>query len=86
MVSRDEVGRGRRVVLAEASGEEAGEGILLACGELHSTWFQRRAGLVTLVATTAGGSQRVVVVDVPEDVAVALAGHALPGLVDQFRP
>ena len=51
---------------------------------LHSTWFQRRAGLVTLVATTAGGSQRVVVVDVPEDVAVALATEAVPGLVDQF--
>jgi putative membrane protein len=51
---------------------------------LSSTWFQRRAGLVTLVATTAGGSQRVVVVDVPEDVGVALAAGAVPGLVDQF--
>ncbi|GAA1478528.1 PH domain-containing protein [Nocardioides aestuarii] len=52
---------------------------------LHSTWFQRRAGLVTLVATTAGGSQRVVVVDVPEEVAVRLTTEAVPGLAEQFR-
>jgi putative membrane protein len=51
---------------------------------LQSTWFQRRAGLVTLVATTAGGSQRVVVVDVPEEVGVELAAAAVPDLVRQF--
>ncbi len=51
---------------------------------LHSSWFQRRAGLVTLVATTAGGSQRVVVVDVPEAVAITLSTQAVPGLVGQF--
>ena len=49
-----------------------------------STWFQRRAGLTTLVATTAGGSQSVPVLDVPEDEAVRLAREALPDLVDQF--
>ena len=38
---------------------------------LRSTWFQRRAGLTTLVATTAGGRQSVTVLDVPEDAAVA---------------
>ena len=52
---------------------------------LRSTWFQRRAGLTTLVATTAGGNQAVWVLDVPETDAVALAHAALPDLVAQFR-
>lgn len=51
----------------------------------RATWFQRRAGLTSLVATTAGGDQSVTVLDVPEDVAVALADEAVPGLVEQFR-
>jgi putative membrane protein len=51
----------------------------------QATWFQRRVGLTTLVATTAGGSQAVPVVDIPEDAAVALAEAALPSLVSQFR-
>ncbi len=51
---------------------------------LHSTWFQRRAGLITLVATTAGGSQSVTVIDVPEEIAVEVAATAVPGLLDQF--
>ena len=48
---------------------------------LRATWFQRRAGLTTLVATTAGGNQAVPVLDVPEDeaVRVAHAGAAGPG-------
>lgn len=50
----------------------------------RATWFQRRAGLTTLVATTAGGSQSVPVLDIPEDLAVALAEDALPELVRQF--
>ena len=33
---------------------------------LRATWFQRRAGLTTLVATMAGGNQAVHVLDVPE--------------------
>jgi putative membrane protein len=52
---------------------------------LSSTWFQRRAGLTTLVATTAGGSQTVPVLDVPEEEAVRVAHAALPDLVAQFR-
>ena len=46
-----------------------------------ATWFQRRAGLTTLVATTAGGGQAVPIPDIPEDLAVALAerGAAGPG-------
>ena len=51
----------------------------------RSTWFQRRVGLTTLVATTAGGGQAVPVLDIPEELAVALAGDALPDLVRQFR-
>jgi putative membrane protein len=51
----------------------------------RATWFQRRAGLASLVATTAGGTQSVTVLDVPEAVAVDLAARAVPGLVEQFR-
>lgn len=51
----------------------------------RATWFQRRAGLASLVATTAGGSQRVTVLDVPEHDGVELATRAVPGLVEQFR-
>jgi putative membrane protein len=54
---------------------------------LRSTWFQRRAGLVTLTATTAAGRQGYEVLDVPEGTAVALAAYALPDLVSPFlRP
>jgi putative membrane protein len=50
----------------------------------RSSWFQRRAGLTTLSATTAGGSQSVTALDVPETDAVGVAATAVPGLVDQF--
>jgi putative membrane protein len=48
------------------------------------TWFQRRVGLTTLVATMAGGRQSVTVLDVPAPVGTALARDAVPGLVEQF--
>jgi putative membrane protein len=51
---------------------------------LRSTWFQRRAGLADLVATTAGGRQHVRVLDLPEDDAVALARTAHGGLLEPF--
>ena len=51
----------------------------------RSTWFQRRAGLTTLVATTAGGRQSVTVLDVPEARAVELARLALPELTGNFE-
>jgi putative membrane protein len=51
---------------------------------LRATWFQRRAGLTDLVATTAGGRQSVRVLDLPEPDATALAHAAQPGLLDQF--
>jgi putative membrane protein len=49
-----------------------------------STWFQRRVGLTTVVATMAGGRQAVTLLDVPETVGTTLARDAVPGLVAQF--
>lgn len=51
---------------------------------LRATWFQRRVGLVSVAATTAGGRGRVAVDDVPEPAALALALAATPGLLDEF--
>lgn len=51
---------------------------------LRATWFQRRVGLTSLVATTAGGRQSVTILDVPEPRAVALADATLPHVVRQF--
>jgi putative membrane protein len=51
---------------------------------LHQSWFQRRAGLVTLVATTAAGRQAYAAHDIPEGLAVHLADEAVPGLITQF--
>lgn len=46
-----------------------------------ATWFQRRAGLMTLRASTAAGSGSYAVVDVAPSDAIALADAALPGLI-----
>lgn len=51
---------------------------------VRDTWFQRRQGLVTLDATTAGGRQRVTVLDVPEADGLALALASTPDLVAPF--
>jgi putative membrane protein len=51
---------------------------------LRASWFQRRSGLTDLTATTAGGRQRVRVLDIPQHDAVALAHAAQPDLLDQF--
>ncbi|MFB9836969.1 PH domain-containing protein [Actinoallomurus acaciae] len=48
---------------------------------LRRSFFQRRAGLATLVATTAAGRQRIDVQDVPLGEALRLADEALPGLL-----
>ncbi len=50
----------------------------------HATWFQRRVGLTDLVATTAGGRQRVRVLDLDEASATSLAATATPGLLEPF--
>jgi putative membrane protein len=51
---------------------------------LRSSFFQRRAGLVTLVATTAAGHQAVEVLDVPVGEALRIAEEALPGMLSPF--
>lgn len=50
---------------------------------LRDTLLQRRAGLVTLEATTAGGRQRTRVLDVLESDALGLMVAATPALMDQ---
>jgi putative membrane protein len=75
LVTRTHSLRGRRTVLER-------EGII--GWNLAQTWFQRRAGLVTLVATTAAGRQGYVLIDIPEETATALAAAAVPGLLDEF--
>ena len=62
---------------------------VLACDgiigwNVRETFFQRRAGLATLTATTAAGRQRYVVSDVPLDVALSLGNRAVPGLLGVF--
>lgn len=51
---------------------------------LRSSVFQRRAGLVTLTATTAAGRQGYRVQDVPAAQGVRLADTLLPGLLAEF--
>jgi putative membrane protein len=51
---------------------------------LRSTWFQRRAGLTDLVATTAGGRQQVRVLDLDAATVVPLVAEATPGLLEPF--
>jgi putative membrane protein len=51
---------------------------------LRSTFFQRRLGLTTLVATTAAGRQRYYVADLADTDAVRFADTCVPGLLDTF--
>jgi putative membrane protein len=51
---------------------------------VRRTFFQRRAGLVTLTATTAAGRQRYRVPDVTPAEAVRVAQAAAPGLLEPF--
>jgi putative membrane protein len=51
---------------------------------LERSFFQRRAGLVTLVATTAAGRQQYAVQDVTVDEALRIADRALPDLLAPF--
>lgn len=67
--------RGRRDVLQRSG---------IIGWNIDQTFFQRRAGLVSLTATTAAGQQSYEILDVPEAVAVEFAVQAVPGLVEQF--
>lgn len=51
---------------------------------MTTSLFQRRVGLTTLVATTAGGRQQYSVPDVPDAEAIRVARAAVPGLLEQF--
>ena len=75
LVVRSGTLRGRRDVLQRSG---------IIGWNVQQSWFQRRAGLVTLVATTAAGQQAYAAFDVPEAMAVALADAAVPGLVSPF--
>jgi len=67
--------RGRRDVLQRSG---------IIGWNVQQSWFQRRAGLVTLVATTAAGHQAYAAIDIPEDLAIELADTAVRGLVTPF--
>lgn len=51
---------------------------------IHQSFFQRRAGLATLIATTAAGRQHYAIVDVELAEALRVADSALPGLLTPF--
>ncbi|MEP7369792.1 MAG: PH domain-containing protein [Dermatophilaceae bacterium] len=51
---------------------------------VRESFFQRRAGLATLTATTAAGRQQYAVTDVRLSVALSLGNRALPGLLGTF--
>lgn len=51
---------------------------------VEQTFFQRRLGLCSLVATTAAGSESVRLHDVPLERAVELAHRTTPGVLDGF--
>jgi putative membrane protein len=51
---------------------------------LQRSWFQRRAGLMTLTATTAAGDQAYAVLDVGADEGLRVARATVPGLLEPF--
>lgn len=51
---------------------------------VEQSFFQRRLGLATLVATTAAGNERVDILDIPLDLAVALMHASTPEPVARF--
>jgi putative membrane protein len=51
---------------------------------VRQTLFQRRAGLVSLSATTAAGSQAYVILDVDPEEAVRVVEETTPGLLRPF--
>lgn len=51
---------------------------------VSQTFFQRRRGLASLVATTAAGSEQVLIRDLPLERAIALAVRTTPDVLDPF--
>ena len=58
----------------------AAEGII--CWTVRQTFFQRRAGVATLIAATAAGTKHYQVIDVPADRSWSIAGTASPWVAD----
>jgi putative membrane protein len=75
--------------LVAAAGSLVRRRTMLACDavigvNVRASLVQRRAGLATLVATTAAGRQGYRVLDVPEGEALAVATSVVPGLLEPF--
>ncbi|GAA0932118.1 PH domain-containing protein [Nonomuraea longicatena] len=51
---------------------------------VRGSYFQRRAGLLTLTATTAAGRGHLRVHDIGQDAGLTLAAQAVPGLLEPF--
>jgi putative membrane protein len=51
---------------------------------LRQSPLQRRVGIATLVATTAAGSERIVIVDIPVPAAISLMASTTPTLAVPF--
>jgi putative membrane protein len=49
---------------------------------VRQSWFQRRAGVATLVAATAAGVKAYRVIDVPASWAWSVAGQASPWVAE----
>ncbi|WP_307868376.1 PH domain-containing protein [Umezawaea beigongshangensis] len=75
--------------LVTRSGSAVRETVALQRGgvigwRLHRSFFQRRAGLITVTATTAAGDGSYAVIDVGEAEGLALADAAVPDLLRPF--
>ncbi|WP_099025510.1 PH domain-containing protein [Mycolicibacterium palauense] len=51
---------------------------------VRQSWFQRRAGVATLVAATAAGTKRYEVLDIPAELAWTVAARASPWVADSM--
>ncbi len=75
LVAGDGAFRRRRIVLET-------EGVI--GWVIRQSWFQRRLGLATLIATTAAGSESVEIKDIPHAAAITFANEATPSVLTPF--
>src|SRR4029079_17087600 len=73
-------------LVARSGGAERGRDCIATAGiigwTVRQTPFQRRAGVATLVAATAAGAKHYRVIDVPADLAWAVAAEASPWVAE----
>jgi putative membrane protein len=79
----------RNGYLVTQSGSLSRKRVMLATDAIlgwnvQQSFFQRRAGVVTLVATTAAGPQSYTLLDITPEEARSVAEHCVPGLLAQF--